>query len=185
MKVLGIDVGCRHLSFCLIASKELEILRWELYDLEDEDNGRLPERLKTLLYREWSPEYVQSVVHRVIIENQPGGKYRNVNPSTVGAMLHFYFDSLLASKFGHTLTEVSVLSGSLKFQKDFLLASCCEIKKRSYSERKRLSIRLCKFLIPRFSGLILDLDQFKKKDDICDSFLMAVGFIQKTIGGVV
>jgi hypothetical protein len=184
---LGIDIGIRNLSSCLIKKQKTgtwTIVQWKLIDMLDFCNNRfrscndmhsidvhsLSEHLLPKLFPlNKFPTYV-------CIEQQPHGKYGNQKLVLLSHLIYSYFRQVLINaKFGQNLLAVKFVSPNSKYCNPWL-QKYGHVKGKTYVARKKLSVALFKNLVHEHkvcneSGI--SFDDHNKKDDLADSFLLA------------
>lgn len=190
--VLSIDVGIRNLAFCEfdLAPLACRIVRWEVVDVIDKAKSTFDE-LSDALIRVLDDRFCgcEDVIDHVIIENQPV----TMNPKikSIAVMIYTFFRCMnlctgnapcvrfiSAQRKLHTLRHVP---------DDICLAPSASMP---YAEKKRLAQVLCR----HYLDTVMDIstrDQWspilngaKKKDDLCDSFLQGVAFMERELGWI-
>lgn len=115
-------------------------------------------------------------VDQVIIENQP--VLKNPTMKSVQMILYTYF--LIHGVAKNKIKDISFVSARNKLK--IYDGPPIEVKiKGKYAKNKKLSIEYCKYMIgklnqPKFVDLFL---KNKKKDDLADSFLQGIWFLNK------
>lgn len=193
VRVLSIDVGIRNLAFCefeLISTTTphtSRILRWEVVDVIDKVKPSFDE-LSDALLRVLDDRFCGSddTIHHVIIENQPV----TMNPKikSIAIMIYTFFRSV--NMYTGTAPCVRFISAQRKLHTlrhlphDMILAPSAKLP---YAEKKRLAQVLCRHYLDtvmcdatrdRWSPV---LAAAKKKDDLCDSFLQGVAFMEREL----
>lgn len=159
--LLSIDCGIKNLAMCLIDPETKRIHKWECAGIPPmHADGVFPCLVRHLNERPWMLES-----KRVLIEKQPD---RNRTIKAVENLLHTYF--LIKEK------EVIIYDARHK------IPDVAGAGRAKYVERKKVSIeRARKFLtetsvnqhwIPHF-------DKSKKKDDLADTVMQALSFINR------
>jgi hypothetical protein len=206
---LSFDVGIIHLAYCLIRMPEGEIMDWEIICLAEEGEkakkitlGKLGTRLFARLdaiWDRWGPEVIQ----RVLIENQPSRL--NGNMKSVQMMLYSYFlykgvpETLLVNACGKLKTHetgMAALSGVGSMNGGGAAGEgdgngaggavvaggpvglCCPYED-SYRKNKWWSVQLTGYYVREDEELKALLQSHKKKDDLCDALLQAIGWFHK------
>lgn len=182
---VGIDVGMRNFSYCVVSS-DRRVVKWQVLDLVDRFGGRIVKDINLasialsvqLLCEELFPEpWVRRNVRAVGIEQQPSGRASNVKMVIMSLELRRYFETILySSTFGDTLAMVDLVAPSLKYCSAWL-NRFGETKERKYADRKQLGERLAQKLMSEDFPLdqIPTLRKGQKFDDLADSFLLAYG----------
>lgn len=203
--ILSFDVGIVNLAFCLVKvpiptstrkktvppTPEAEaatgtILDWDIICLaEDGEKAkriplatlgrRLFARLDTI-WEQWKDE-----MDYVLIENQPSRL--NGHMKSVQMLIYAYF--LYKSETLETLLVNA--SGKLKTHEvataQTLLECPCPYAD-GYKKNKWMSIRICDYYIRHDEALKERMATHKKKDDLCDALLQAMGWYHKNFKSV-
>lgn len=204
--ILSFDVGIVNLAFCLVKvpiptpirkkaadteaplppSNTGTILDWDIICLaEDGEKAkkiplatlgrRLFARLDTL-WEQW-----KDAIDYVLIENQPSRL--NGHMKSVQMLIYAYF--LYKSETLETLLVNA--SGKLKTHEvasaQALLECPCPYED-GYKKNKWMSIRICDYYIRQDEGLKERMAAHKKKDDLCDALLQAMGWYHKTFKSI-
>ena len=121
-------------------------------------------------------------VDEVLIENQPAIK--NPTMKTISALLYSYFiirgviDKKSVVKFVKFISPSNKLKINKK-ETDTVLNKKGKNEKEVYDLTKNLSIKYCKIIIKDDVANMEFLESFKKKDDLCDSFLQGYHYLFK------
>lgn len=127
---------------------------------------RLFARLETL-WSQWGGE-----IHTVLIENQPSRL--NGQMKSIQMMIYSYF--IYKSPSIETLLVNA--SGKLKTHEEAMKA-IPECPYEGYKKNKWTSIQLCDYYIRNDEELKNRIGTHKKKDDLCDALLQAMGWYHK------
>jgi hypothetical protein len=177
MKILSLDVGIKNLSFCYI-NDNLEIIDWQNVSIIESNvkNTKIDEITLLLLERLqelFDNDYEADVV---LIENQP--TLINGLMKTISVIIYTYFN-LLKLQFGN-IKQVRFISATNKL-KCKKISELDMPKKTSYKDRKLYSIKLTTLYLQEISPNKLEwLKSNKKIDDLCDSFLQSIYYIENT-----
>ncbi len=119
-------------------------------------------------------------VNEVLIENQPSLK--NPVMKTVSCLLFGYFIMKCTIDKGDDAINVRFMSPSNKLK--ITDSGALEIIKRTgenkkYKVTKELSVKYSKILLKDNTTWLEHLDKYKKKDDLCDSFLQGYYYLFK------
>lgn len=182
-RILSFDVGIRHLAYCLMThegwdEKSSKILQWDVIDLGQVSSvemcaSRLMEELEKL--------FSDVCVDVVLVERQP--KSRSIIMVAVQMFLCSYFS--LAKLHGR-VRNVKFISAQRKLGMKWLPPVREDVdvpgkKKNQYAENKKYAIAVSRHylehVIHDFGNLVL-LDMYAKKDDLCDSFLQGVAYVE-------
>jgi len=157
--ILSIDCGIKNLAMCLIDRDSKKIHTWDVSGVPvNHSDGVFPCLIRHLDEREW---VLKSSV--VVIEKQPD---RNRSMKSVENLLHTYFlvkgKSVVIWDARHKIPDVAGPG------------------KARYDARKKASIeRARKFISETNSEWVTFFDKHKKKDDLADTVMQALSFIEK------
>lgn len=193
---LGIDVGLRQLSYCLLDENDgaLKIVRWQLEDLLErggfnkignitkDDLHDLGQFVFPLLFGNLPLQT------HVGIERQPRFRrhqFQNEKMLLFADLIWDFFREKMWSGAGHVVSVQFIDprkkygSGWLELCGDGLPVPKETKGKRklptfSYAQRKRVSVMICRALGRQFSWDLGILEEQRKKDDLADGLLMAV-----------
>lgn len=187
--ILSFDVGIRHLSFCQISYSDnwnvnsCQVQKWEVLDLGPVSSVEQCSLVLTQKLIELFP--LESLnIDTVLIERQP--KSRSIIMVAVQMFLCSYF----------TLGQVKGSVGQVRFisaQRKLAMNACPEVVKAksledskksakvSYAANKKYAIMTARHylehVIRDFANLVL-LDMYPKKDDLSDSLLQALSYVE-------
>ena len=107
-------------------------------------------------------------VKNIVIENQPALK--NPTMKTIQIILYTYY--LINKK--NDIYTINMVPANSKLKFDITSDSIELIKKikNKYQQNKKLSIEYCRHIIKKEDKWVTFFDNFKKKDDLSDSFLL-------------
>lgn len=182
---LGIDIGIRNLSYCVVRSdegKEFCIEIWQNVDLLQDTPFASLKKVSSasvhalayaLLPTIFPPQHIRQTVGHVCIEQQPAGKYGNPKLVLMQHLVYDYFMRL--ARVDSTLLGVTFTSAGRKYNTSWL-TEFEECRQSDYGKRKKLSVRLALGLIrtravTNASGHVFPGNS--KADDFADSFLLA------------
>lgn len=161
MMILSIDCGIKNLAMCLIDPKDRRIHQWDVSGVPPlHADGIFPCLVRHLNTKPWVLGATT-----VLIEKQPD---KNRGMKGVENLLHTYF--LVKEK------EVVIWDARHK------IPDVAGAGRAKYLERKKASIdRARKFIQATEvnSGWVEFFDQHKKKDDLADTVMQALSFIDK------
>ena len=183
MIYLGIDVGIRNFSYCLLQRQAgvIRILEWRNIDLLTMlpmkrwcqiKNGHVRDVARHTMKVLFPPKKVCRTINYVVIESQP----KNGKMQLFSRFILDYFQRLREQgTHQDVLLGCTFLSAKTKYNKDWVPD---QKTKRSYPQRKALSCRLCQRLLQEHQ-VQYDTNLFlsgggAKKDDLADSFLLAL-----------
>lgn len=159
--LLSIDCGIKNLAMCLIDPSSKKIHHWDVSGVPPKHaDGIFPCMVKHLNSKPWVLEATT-----VIIEKQPD---RNRGMKGIENLLHTYF--LVKGK------DVVIWDARHK------IPDCAGAGKAMYAKRKKASIeRAREFITGEGSNkdLVAFFDSHKKKDDLADTVMQALSFIEK------
>lgn len=184
MKILSFDVGIKNLSYCYLESigdNTTKILHWDNLCVTDKNCTKIsldeltPCVLSTLL-EHFDDTFSADIV---LIENQP--MLKNGLMKTVAVLIYSYFN-LSKLQFGN-YNEIKFISATNKLK-------CRKVPKesdvKSYKNRKKLSVEISRAYIGDISAERLEwFDSHKKADDISDSLLQGIYYIEFVLKHVV
>lgn len=159
--ILSIDCGIKNLAMCLIDPKSRKIHQWDVSGVPPlHADGVFPCLVRHLNSKPWVLG-----ADTVVIEKQPD---RNRGMKAVENLLHTYF--LVANK------DVVIWDARHK------IPDCAGPGKTMYAKRKKASIERARAFIEAVGpnrDWVAFFDAHKKKDDLGDSLLQVLSFINK------
>lgn len=159
--LLSIDCGIKNLALCLIDPSTKKIHQWDVSGVPPKHaDGIFPCLIRHLKEKPWTLE-----ASTVVIEKQPD---RNRSMKGVENLLHTYF--LVHDK------DVVIWDARHK------IPDVAGAGKARYAQRKKTSIeRARKFIADDGPNkeLVEFFDKHKKKDDLADTVMQALSFIEK------
>lgn len=211
MRLLCFDVGVKNLSYIDIDVRENEsdpcIRRWgviditrgrgtpkeamrnvdvvitmmlhALHDPEEEGGGgfvQLRSHTSHTSVQEDIPDEDQPCYDYVLIENQPVIKNPTMKTLQIALCTYFQTMKMLAPMFGPKVGAVRFVSAGSKLG--------AEGKGLTYAERKKQGVVMCRTLLDTVTCPAHVVDAFersKKKDDLADTFLLALAFLQNRL----
>ena len=177
-KILSIDPGIKNLSFCYMSVTEsIDILDWGNLCVTEENCKKISfEKLCECLLDTLGTRFDDAFeADIVLIENQP---LNNNRMKSVSIVLYTYFN-MMKMQFGNI--------GKIQFMKATDKLKCSKyqelsIGKDTYKDRKKASVELCKLYLKEICPERLEwLAGLKKADDISDTYLMIVYYIENTL----
>jgi hypothetical protein len=163
MVLLSIDVGIKNLAMCLIEESTKEILHWDVSGVPPEHaDGLFKSLVGHLNDRPWT-----LTAQTILIEKQPD---KNKRMKTVENFLHAYF------VIKNTSAETIIYDARHKIP-DVVGAG-----KVQYRKRKQTSIDRCREFIMNSepnSKWIPEFVASKKKDDLADTVMQALSYINR------
>ena len=157
--LLSIDCGIKNLAMCLIDQKTRRISHWDVSGVPPKHaDGLFPCLVRHLNEKPWILDATT-----VIIEKQPD---RNRSMKGVENLLHTYF--LVKEK------DVTIWDARHK------VPDVAGPGKARYAERKKTSIERARaFIVETNQEWVTFFDKHKKKDDLADTVMQALSFINK------
>ena len=163
MKVLAIDVGVKHFSYCILTDA-FQIVEWEVLALE----GKTIEQHVTSLHSVLSAKPSLLEVDEVIIERQ---MRTNIKMSCIASALLMYFMQ--------NGLQVSYVEASMKmtgFREFLAQAKPGSLPKPGYRRTKAQSIMCARFVL---QGEWLEwFESLRKQDDASDSMCTAWAYMK-------
>lgn len=157
--ILSVDVGIKNLAMCLIDPGTKKIQHWEVSGVPPQSSdGLFPSLKKHLDARQWV-----HLSRTVLIEKQPD---KNKTIKSVEYFLHAYF--LCGGK------DVIIWDARHK------IPDVAGPGRAKYLERKKTSIERCRAFIQATNQDWLEhFDKHKKKDDLADTCMQALSYIDR------
>jgi len=157
--ILSIDCGIKNLAMCLIDPVTKKIHQWDVSGIPPKHaDGIFPCMVRHLNEKPWTLE-----ARTVVIEKQPD---RNRGMKAIENLLHTYF----------LIKDKSVVIWDARHK----IPDVAGPGKARYTQRKNASIeRARKFIEGGNSNWISFFDAHKKKDDLADTVMQALSFIDK------
>ena len=159
--ILSIDCGIKNLAMCLIHPLTKKIHHWDVSGVPPlHADGIFPCMVRHLNEKPWVME-----ASTVVIEKQPD---KNRGMKAIENLLHTYF--LVAKK------DVVIWDARHK------IPDCAGPGKAMYAKRKKASIERAREFIAGEGpnkDLVKFFDSHKKKDDLADTVMQALSFIDK------
>ena len=159
--ILSIDCGIKNLAMCLIHPLTKKIHQWDVSGVPPlHADGIFPCMVRHLNEKPWIME-----ASTVVIEKQPD---KNRGMKAIENLLHTYF--LVAKK------DVVIWDARHK------IPDCAGPGKAMYAKRKKASIERAREFIAGEGpnkDLVKFFDSHKKKDDLADTVMQALSFIDK------
>jgi hypothetical protein len=182
---LGIDVGIRNLSFCILQLEPSAILKWELIDVLELcglpdlsctklTSSQMHDIARYALPRIFPVQLIQSnQISHVSIEQQPHGKYGNQKIILFSHLIYDYFRQYLFNQvYGDTMETVVFTGAAKKYDKLWFVKYGLP-KPKNYADRKSTSTQLCHLLCDEMQLPRMPTGHCKE-DDLADAFLLAV-----------
>jgi hypothetical protein len=157
--ILSIDCGIKNLAMCLIDPVTKKIHQWDVSGIPPKHaDGIFPCMIRHLNEKPWILE-----ARTVVIEKQPD---RNRGMKSIENLLHTYF----------LIKDKNVVIWDARHK----IPDVAGAGKARYTQRKKASIeRARKFIEGGNANWIGFFDAHKKKDDLADTVMQALSFIDK------
>ena len=157
--ILSIDCGIKNLAMCLIDPVTKKIHQWDVSGIPPKHaDGIFPCMVRHLNEKPWILE-----ARTVVIEKQPD---RNRGMKAIENLLHTYF----------LIKEKNVVIWDARHK----IPDVAGAGKARYTQRKNASIeRARKFIEGGNANWVGFFDAHKKKDDLADTVMQALSFIDK------
>lgn len=188
MTYLGIDIGLRNFSYCILEHQhDLCVRDWKLVDIIQLCG--LPKKSCNKLtltdihsIANYSFEIifpltflVNNKIAHISIEQQPHGKFGNQKMIIFSHLLYSYLQKFIQKvNIGDTLQTVEFTAASKKYKKVVLEKYNLQTSTK-YQVRKENSVTLCdKILEDLKISVNCELQEQCKRDDLADAFLLAL-----------
>ena len=171
MKILSFDVGIKNLAYCIFDSQSQKIQNWNIIDITAKKKDNACAHMVALLDN--YPELLDSDI--VLIEKQPS---RNNKMRIIEGLLNAYFVIKGITNKESNIEKVIVYSAKHKLGKDTFKG------KSNYTQRKKLGVFRTEAFLKGYPQTDEFHDMFltsKKKDDLADSLLQALSYINLDI----
>jgi Poxvirus A22 protein len=157
--LLSIDCGIKNLAMCLIDPSTKKIHQWDVSGVPPKHaDGIFPCMVKHLNAKPWVLE-----AKTVIIEKQPD---RNRGMKGIENLLHTYF----------LVKEKDVVIWDARHK----IPDHAGVGKAMYAKRKKASVERARtFISKENENWVKFFDDHKKKDDLADTVMQALSFIDK------
>lgn len=181
MRILSIDCGIKNLAYCVLECDQdsFKIVEWNILNVQGGDFYTTSQQLVDVLVDTFVTS--DDPFDFVLIENQPVIK----NPVMKSIQVVIYTFFLMMSKQQGNETEIKLMSASnklkVKHKPPTLTQDTGPTTKNKYQENKKLSIAYTKHYLRDDETWLTRFMQEKKKDDLADSFLQGVFFIEKFV----
>ena len=189
MIYISFDIGIKNLALCILrrADNDLTIIDWNVICLAEKKKSlKGANNIAKVLYEELDNIVGKlntidiTFFDKVIIENQPS----NINGvmKTIQYLIFSYFD--LLRHWDNMVGEVILINPVHKLQNHTYIIDNKEVKsKLTRNEKYRLTksygIEICKNYIKDDDNLITFFSSHKKKDDLADTCIQAISYINK------
>lgn len=176
MIIISFDIGVYNMAFSKIESlpdSSPKIIDWRIISLKESQKGTMDfMSIADALIRKLQEIFDQEDPDVVLIENQPCMK--NPVMKSLQMIIFTYF------MMKDPRPEVKLVSASnkLKVKHDCDLATISTIKDK-YRKNKATAILIARHMLLDDARWLEVFDKEKKKDDLADSYLMGIHYIQQ------
>lgn len=170
MRIVGFDIGVKNLAYCVFNDSMIE--RWKILDISGEkDFNATAKRLIQVLHDEF-PDPIFDVI---LIENQPVQK--NPVMKSIQMMLYSFFQIQIYQSGKDC--DVKLISASNKLKLKHVPAGYEHKSKSDYKNNKAKAIACAQhYLVCQDLKWRQFFDGCKKKDDLSDSMLCIVHYLE-------
>ena len=191
MKIISWDIGIINLAYCIMDCQiendveKINILKWDTIDIREPNNPKKKNvtKISEILVKKVSSEPELLNVDYVLIENQPCMK----NPVMKSIQMILYALYIMCKNGKYIINDISNEINRIKHI--HLISASNKLKvydgpkieltyKSSYTRRKKLSILHTQYLLKDNEEKLKYLNNHKKKDDLCDTYLQALYFVK-------
>jgi hypothetical protein len=164
--ILSFDIGIKNLAYCY--SQDAKIIKWNVFDIKGDNVNETCEKCVKVL----SDTFRDDPIDQVLIENQPVQK--NPTMKTIQIVVYTFF---MYQKVGGVkqISNINFISANRKnkFADKFKIDIECKTK---YQKNKKVAIACTKLLVEN-TEWDEHFNKHKKKDDLADSYLQTLAFI--------
>ena len=191
MKIISWDIGIINLAYCIMDYQiendveKINILKWDTIDIREPNHPKKKNvtKISEILVKKVSSEPELLNVDYVLIENQPCMK----NPVMKSIQMILYTLYIMCKNGKYIINDISNEINIIK--QIHLISASNKLKvydgpkieltcKSSYTRRKKLSILHTQYLLKDNEEKLKYLNNHKKKDDLCDTYLQALYFVK-------
>lgn len=165
--ILSFDIGIKNLAFCY--SKDENILKWNVLDIQGSNINDTCEKCIALLDETFNNDQID----QVLIENQPVQKNPVMKTIQIIVFTFFSYRKVLVGNFNSMKINFISANRKNKFAEKFNLNIECKTK---YQKNKKTAIACTQLLVEK-TAWELHFMKHKKKDDLADSYLQTLSFI--------
>tara|TARA_B110000208_G_scaffold192009_1_gene261746 strand:+ start:2146 stop:2814 length:669 start_codon:yes stop_codon:yes gene_type:complete len=174
MKVISWDIGIKNLAYCLF--EDNTIIDWNIIDISIPTKKKKLNLISEKLIKNVNNDKYLNVDY-VLIENQPCLK----NP-TMKSIQMILYSIYMIHKCNNNTINILLINASNKLK----VYTGPEIElgrvyKSKYTIRKKMAIRHTQYFLKDNPKQLLYLNNHKKKDDLCDTYLQGLYFYKKLL----
>lgn len=178
--ILSFDIGIKNLSYTIFDYIEKKIVDWQVICLSEKKKITLDEITPILLLKLIELDIEQ--ITYILIENQPVMKNPVMKSIQMVIYTYFHHFNILNEK-QINIKFISAMN-KLKCGIDIEYPDKIKEQKNKYMQKKKKAIYLCEYILKNEiinnSSEYLNLFELsKKKDDLADSFLYCIYFMNK------
>lgn len=167
--ILSFDIGIKNLAYCY--SNNEQIIKWGVLDIQGSNVNETCEKCLSLLNKTFG----EDTIDKVLIENQPVQKNPVMKTVQIVVYTYFSYKKVIEEK---SIEQISFVSANRKnkFTQQFDITVNCKSK---YQQNKKRAIA-CTDIIVKNSEWYEYFMKHKKKDDLADSYLQTLSYINYT-----
>ena len=169
MYILSFDIGIKNLAYCY--SDDENIIKWGILDIQGSSVNETSENCIRLL----DETFKDDIIDKVLIENQPVQKNPVMKTVQIVVFTFFGYKKEIEKKDIKQIAFVSANRKNKYTQKFDINIEC----KSKYQLNKKRSIA-CTGIIVKDSEWNEYFLKHKKKDDLADSYLQTLAYIDYT-----
>jgi hypothetical protein len=180
--ILSFDIGIKNLSYNIFDYNEKSIKDWKIICLSEKKKISIDE-LTPILLQKLIDLDLEKITH-ILIENQPVMKNPVMKSIQMIVYTYFHHYNILYQKNIH-IKFISAMN-KLKCGIDIEYPESIMNQKNKYMQKKKKAIYLCEHILFSNDTIITPNEEFKtlfkeskKKDDLADSFLYCIYYINK------
>ena len=163
--ILSFDVGIKNLAFCY--SCDEKIIKWNVFDIQ---GGNVQDTCEICI-KTLEAHFSNIEIDMVLIENQPVQKNPTMKTIQIVVYTYFMYQKAILNK----IESIHFVPANRKnkFGDKFNFDIQCKTK---YQKNKKVAVAVTKYLV---EGSVWDthFNSHKKKDDLADSYLQTLAFI--------
>jgi hypothetical protein len=166
--ILSFDIGIRNLAYCY--SDDDKIIKWNVMDIQGANVNETCEKCIRLLDETFGKDHID----QVLIENQPVQKNPTMKTIQIVVYTYFLYSKLLVVQ-EKRVGNVNFISANRKnkYADKYNIDIECKTK---YQLNKKKAIACTKILVEN-TEWEEHFNKHKKKDDLADSYLQTLSFI--------
>jgi len=185
MTVISFDIGVKNLAVCVLtlSATETKVHVWRVISVVDPGAAvpaledlypRLFQALDSLVL-ECQVVHKLSVIDFALVENQP--VHKNPTMKSVQMMIYSYF--ALRGFRNDVCRNVANCSATSKLKGHSITIPPLPDKVEGYQRLKQMAVQYCNAYCQDDPHLMKTLSSYSKQDDICDSLLQAMSWVNR------